>query len=436
MHLAEVRGAFDRIRKSSFLRNVAVVAGGTAGAQALLMLFTPLITRLYGPEAYGVLGVFMALTSIVVPVGALTYPIAIVLQRDDEDARSIAQLSVLISLVVSVVVGIVLVFADDYILPLVGGNNASKDYLLLVPVAVFFGAVLQVYDQSVIRKKQFKLTARANILQTLLLNSMTVGIGLYKPLTVILIVMATLKNFVYSALLGIGVYRAGGQKVNNMLKVDILRIKALARQHYDFPLYRAPQVFINAISQSLPVLMLSLFFGPAAAGFYALGKAVLGLPTQLIGKSVADVFYPRFVEAKNNSQDLTKLLLKATAGLGFVGLVPFGVVVISGPWLFGFVFGDGWSVAGKYAQWLSLMSYFLFVARPYVIVIPVLQMQGEFLIFELFSIALRVLGLVIGYYVFADDLYAVIGFSLAGVIIYVLMMIVVYLKSLVFSLRV
>jgi len=250
MTFADVLGVTDRLRKSSFVKNVAVVAGGTAGAQALGMLFAPFITRLYGPEAYGVLGVFMAFTGILVPVGALMYPIAIVLPKDDADARGIGQLSVLIALVISFIIGIVLILADDLLLPLVGGGEAIRDYLLLVPVAVFFGAVLQVYSQWVIRKKQFKLTARANILQTLFLNSATVGVGLYKPIAGVLIARAILSSLVYSTLLGLGIRGAGGEKRFAVFQFDIAHLKALARQYYDFPLYRAPQVFINAFSQS------------------------------------------------------------------------------------------------------------------------------------------------------------------------------------------
>jgi IS5 family transposase len=71
---------------------VAVVASGTAGAQAITMGFSPVITRLYGPEAFGLLGVFMAMVQVLVPAAALTYPIAIVLPKEDRDARVLARL--------------------------------------------------------------------------------------------------------------------------------------------------------------------------------------------------------------------------------------------------------------------------------------------------------------------------------------------------------
>ncbi|MEI8616630.1 oligosaccharide flippase family protein [Pseudoalteromonas sp. B193] len=73
-------------------------------------------------------------------------------------------------------------------------------------------------------------------------------------------------------------------------KIYFKRVKEVALIYRDFPLYRAPQQFINALSQSLPILMLASFFGPASAGFYTLAKTVMAIPSTLVGKAVGDVF--------------------------------------------------------------------------------------------------------------------------------------------------
>ena len=56
------------------MRSVAVVTSGNAGAQAITLASAPFITRLYGPEAFGVLGAYMAVVTIASPVVALAYP--------------------------------------------------------------------------------------------------------------------------------------------------------------------------------------------------------------------------------------------------------------------------------------------------------------------------------------------------------------------------
>src|SRR5699024_7196364 len=96
-------------------------------------------------------------------------------------------------------------------------------------------------------------------------------------------------------------------------------IKYLAKKYYDFPVYRAPQVLLNGVSMSLPVLMLTTFFGPVSAGFYTLSRTALSAPTQLIGKAVGDVFYPRISEAAHKKEDITGILIKSTISLFLVG---------------------------------------------------------------------------------------------------------------------
>ena len=87
----------NRAWHSRFARNVVVVASGTAGAQAITMVFAPLITRIYSPDAFGLLGTFSAIAVVAASVAALAYPIAIILPRDDHDALGLAKLSAILS---------------------------------------------------------------------------------------------------------------------------------------------------------------------------------------------------------------------------------------------------------------------------------------------------------------------------------------------------
>src|SRR5690625_1791094 len=262
-----------RLLNSRFVRNVLLVATGTAGAQAITMAFSPIITRLYGPEAFGLLGTFTATLAILTPIAALTYPIAVVLPKKDDDARSIAKLSLLLALTISLTVGIVFLFGDRTIARLLG-IEAIAAYLLLIPLAMFSDALKQIMQQWLIRKKQFKISARIAITQSLILNSAKAGVGFVHPAGAALIILATLGHALYATQLWLGARRWTKPEHHIHRPSESLpKLKTLAYQHQDFPLYRAPQVTINAVSQSLPVLMLASFFGPATAGFYTLSRS-------------------------------------------------------------------------------------------------------------------------------------------------------------------
>ena len=418
---ALLRRATHRVWHSRFARNVAIVASGTAGAQAITIAFAPIITRLYGPEAFGLLGTFMAILIIAAPIAALTYPIAIVLPKDDRDAMGLVRLSIILSFGMVLLASVLILMGGDWLTTTLGAESVAG-YLLLIPVAMLFGAWLQIVHQWLIRKKQFGVIARSAVAHALIVNSAKSGIGWLHPVGAVLIVLATLGNALHAALLFIGARKRYQAEPDKSEVGPGATLKALAYRHRDFPLYRAPQHFINAASQSLPILMLAAFFGPAAAGFYTLGKMVMGLPSTLIGSAVNDVFYPKITEAAHNGENLPRQIVQATGTLLVIGIVPFGLVVLFGPWLFGLVFGDDWTMAGEYARWLALFFLFNFINKPSVAVVPVLGIQRGLLVYELFSTGTKALGLVAGFYWFGSDLWAVALFSIIGVLAYSAMM--------------
>ena len=57
-----------------------------------------------------------------------------------------------------------------------------------------------------------------------------------------------------------------------------VRVRQLAKEYKDFPLYSASRMVINALSSGLPVLLLTHYYGIVVAGVYAFGIRILLLP--------------------------------------------------------------------------------------------------------------------------------------------------------------
>src|SRR5699024_3494348 len=124
-----------QLTKNKFVRNVIIVASGTAGAQAITMLFSPIITRMYGPEAFGVMGTFSAMINIIIPVAALTYPIAIVLPKKHKEAKTIMKLSMLVALILSSISLLTILLFKESISSLFKLDDISN-YLYLIPLVI------------------------------------------------------------------------------------------------------------------------------------------------------------------------------------------------------------------------------------------------------------------------------------------------------------
>lgn len=390
------------------------------------MIFSPVITRLYGPEAFGMLGTFTAILAVVMPVAALAYPIAIVLPKSDADAKSLAKLSVGLAFAVATITTLVLLTAGDWVAQMLS-LEAIGAFLLLIPVAMLFSAFHQILAQWLIRKKQFKITARVAVMQALVINLSKTGVGFLHPVGVALIVLATLGQAFHALLLWAGM--RGRDIALPSGDESTATIQELAKRHRDFPLFRAPQNTINAFSESLPVLMLASLFGPSSAGFYSLGKMVMGVPLTLVAKSVGDVFYPRVTEAVNNNENVFGLVLKATIALAGIGILPFTLVIAFGPLLFSLVFGSEWAMAGEYARWLALWLFFGFINRPSVAAMPALGLQPWLLLYELFSTGLKIAALALGFWYFDNDLIAIALMCASGVVSYSILILKVLMEA-------
>jgi O-antigen/teichoic acid export membrane protein len=410
-----------------FVRNVAVVAGGTAVAQAITVAFSPVITRLYGPEAFGLLGAFTSVVSILTAIASLCYPYAIVLPPEDEDGLRLLHLSLAVAVIMASLVAAIAVPFRDRIASLLGLETVAP-YLLLVPIVVLLSAMSQAYDQWLIRKKLFRTSSGIAVAQALVVNAAKIGAGIGAPGAGALIAIAS-GGYGLHALLARWASRATPQCVRSERGpgwgLTDERMRSLAHEYRDFPLYRTPQIALNTFSRNLPVLMLTALFGPTVAGLYALGQRVLSLPATVISQAVGKVFEQRIAESAYQQRRLQPVLIKTTIGLAAIGLVPFGLVIAYGPSLFGLVFGPDWHTTGVYARWMALWLFFGFINVPSVKTVPLLSLQGHLLVLEVGTVLARVAGVVLGALVFHDAATAVALFSTAGTLSYISLIVAV-----------
>lgn len=408
---------FRRFHERSFVRNVAAVAGGTAAAQAIGMLFSPLITRLYGPEAVGIQGVFVSLAGLFSVVASLSFSRAIILPRSDIEALAITKLTMYITLVFSGLAAIVLYVFGTPLLVLFKAQSIAS-FVLLIPFAMAINVLGLALGQWYTRKKAFVVTSRLGVYAALVIGGIKVAWGAIQATPVALIA-----TNLFGAALGIALtffgWRRAARKVSQAPLVDTTlpgtqNLWTLALRYRDFPLFATPQLLLNASAQSLPLLVLASGAGAAAAGQYSIVITVLGVPTSLIGGSVMNVFYPRIIDGIHAQENVRALIAKATAGLAVTGIFPFAIVCVAGPTLFGFVFGAKWLVAGVYARWLAPMLFLDFLSRPAVSAIAPLRVQGALLTYEVVSGGMKLLGLWAGFHFFHNDIWAIALYSVVG----------------------
>lgn len=405
-------------KQNKLFKNIIILVGGTAFAQLIAFLTIPIITRIFGPEAYGVLGVFKAVVAIFVPIAALTFPIAIVLPKNKKVAKRIVTLSLYVTVIVSIVILIILLLFYQYIISVFNIEELGL-FIFLLPIVTLMGGIAQVLEQWSIRKTDFKKIARATAYQAIIVNGGIILLGLISPSAKVLISMESLKSLIKSFLIAYKDIR-----LNSIIKIMTFNLRSLiitSKKFKDFPIYRAPQVLSNSIGQNIPILLLTAWFGPIIAGFYTLSRTVLGVPSQLIGKSIGDVLYPHISKSHNENKNITNILIKYTFYLAMIGIVPFGTIFILGPPIFSIVFGEQWTEAGEVARWISLWSYCLFINIPSIKTLPVISAQAFHLKFTILMFIISTLSMVIGYLITNDELIVIQAVSISSAILNIIL---------------
>jgi O-antigen/teichoic acid export membrane protein len=414
-----------KLTKSKFIKNSLIVASGTAIAQLISVGISPILTRTYTPEAFGVMGVFMAVSAVIGVGSTGRYDMAIVLPKDEKDASNLLGLSALIASAIGFVM-LILLPVNQLIAKGLDAHIIAP-YLFLLPVSISVIGLASAMEYWSVRHKKFKLVANARIAGSLSSSFWLVVVGCLWASPLVLI-LGMVSNNLFRLLFFVN--RSWGQLFESLNKdVHIPGLRHVAYQNRSFPKFRATNDVINSLSQNAPALLLSVFFSTAQVGLFWLAFRVLSLPGALISNAIRKVFYQKAAETHNKGLPVFGLALKMTAGLSMVAAGPLFIVVLFAPELFSWVFGSGWAVAGEYARWLSIWVFFLFINVPSVVLGPILGFQGMMLVFEVVSIFLRVSSLVSVAIITNNDIYSVAAFSVAASVSNIILIIAILVRS-------
>lgn len=401
--------------KNIFYYNVLSLTGGTLLAQLIAIISMPFITRLYTPDDFGVLATFIAIMSIVSIIANFRYELAIVLPKYDNQAKVILFLALCFTLIISVLSIIILNLISDKL----SEKENIRGYLYVIPLSILFIGTYQAFNYWAIRKKNFLLIAKTKFSQVF--SMLIAHLSLYKLGSSGLIIgqllnqiMGSYKLYTYT------------QK-NNKLKIpSFKRVKWALYKYRNLPKFNLIGSLLDNASARSPIFLLTIYFSPSHAGLYSIADRMLTLPIQLIGRSLASVYYAEAPKAYREKElgNLTFQIYEKTVALAFPITI---LVMLSSPNIFSIVFGSKWEVAGYYASILSILMYITFIASPIGSAYTILEKQNLWAFFQLLIFIVSILAIYIGIYL-NNSIYAISLYSMGNVICWCIILIYLFRK--------
>ncbi|MEM6428287.1 MAG: oligosaccharide flippase family protein [Deinococcota bacterium] len=408
-------------------RNVTLIAAGTIFGQALMLGALPLLTRFYDPRDFGAMAVFLALLVPLNSVASLRYELAIPLPKDDTEAEHLLLLSLLITVILSFVVGLVVaLFASD----IIRFTEAERlhGYMWLLPPTFLAAGIYLALSHYAIRQQAFSKLAAAKLgegagqsLSQLCLGAIGFGLGG-------LIVGVTIRFWVaIGAFAGIikpwlqqYATHVTGWRAQSFKQVFSRAgvLFQLAQTYQRFPRYNATATFLQFSSLHLPALLLAIVYGTEVAGWFSLGQRVLEAPVTFLSKSASQVYLSEASQIiRRDARALHSLYTRTLIRQSKLGIF-IVIAMLPAPWIFPILFGADWQPTGRYVQVLSVMFFLQFLTQAFAAeTLTVLNRQHWQLGLEITKILL-ILGLFIYlYYNRIGHLQAVILYGLIATLI-------------------
>jgi O-antigen/teichoic acid export membrane protein len=377
--------------KTEFSRNVLTLMTGTTIAQAIPIAISPILTRIYTPEDFGVFALYMSIVSIVAVVATGRYELAIMLPKKDEDALNIIALSMIIAFFVSFITFLIVFLFNAQITDLLGNTEISS-WLYLIPVSVLLTGVYQSLNYWFNRKKKYKVLAKNQVIKSTATSTTNLLLGFGGAGSSGLILGGVLGQGIVTGLLS-----KFFLKNNTFLqKIKKIKLLALARKHKKLPIYNLPNAFIDQIRLSGINILIAKFFATATLGQFSLAWKTIQLPMSLIGGSISQVFFQKVSSSKK--EDLYPMVKKFIVKVLMIAFPVFLFIYLFAEDIFVFVFGENWKLAGTSASVMTPWLFLNFVTSPLSTIFIKLNKQEILLIFSIFYMILPLGAIAIFYH--------------------------------------
>lgn len=399
--------------KSEFSRNVLTLMTGTTIAQTIPIAISPILTRLYTPEDFGVFALYMSLSTIIGVVASGRYELAIMLPKKDTDAINVALLAVLMTFLVSIFTFLMILIFSKHIAALFSLPPISA-WFYLIPMSILLIGVYQSLNYWSNRKKRYNHLAANRVLQSGLTSTANLAMGFGGFGSIGLVLSSITGQLAAAISIGIKIFR---ENQNIFGHINKLKIFALAKLYRDYPKKSAPGALFNTLSYQLEIILLPILYSSYYLGLYYFITKFVNLPKLFLSGSIWQVF---LTNAGKKREDIftakvykQKKLVKYTTLPIISGLFIYSDVLIV-------LFGESWKDMTLFISPLILSMHINFIVASFSLFVLINKPDAE-MTFNITLALTKLLSIVMSFYIWENVVYTVYAFSIVQFVMFFLL---------------
>ncbi|MEQ1714829.1 MAG: oligosaccharide flippase family protein [Hyphomicrobium sp.] len=331
------------------LKNSLIALQGTVVAQGLGILFLTVLTRLYSPETFGLLQLYVSPLMLLTVLASLRYEFALLRAKTDGELQGVLQLCICLNILFTLVVlagcATLIALRPSWIV-------FPDPFLWLLTIGVLFGGLQQTLHYVFLREQFFAANSIVKILQVAAFGLGGIA-GWFAGLVQFGMIGAdVVARVVAVAAASFWLFRS---KSTIFTTISWANISCAAKRFREYPLYSVPGgIFSVGIGTAVPIFIL-MSFGASVVGQYALMERTILAPAGMIGQAVSQAFTAQLSASMIAGENCRSAFRRVVLVMLALGLAPALVLFSTGPRLFAIVFGDQWSLAGEFSQAASVV---------------------------------------------------------------------------------
>lgn len=400
--------------KSEFVVNASKLMTGTVISQVIPIMAAPILSRIYLPADYGVLGLYMSVTGLISMFATLQYANAIVIAKNEEEVHALIKLCLQILIALSSISFLIIAMFHNIIGDLLKSNTLGV-WLWISPLSIIMNGLSGIFGNYAVRHKQFMLVSTNRIISTISSTLVSITLGYITKSPIGLFAGLWINQIINGILLASTALRKTGESWIKILKSDLGEIK---KTYINFPKYSLPADFINNFTNQIPVFMINNFGSVSSVGNFNMSNRILGLPIGFVSNAFGEVFRQKAANDYNTKGSCREVFVKTFKTLSLISIVPFGIIMFFGPSIFAFALGEKWRIAGIYSQIMGIMFFFRFTVSPLTYVYIIANKQKEDFYLHFLFLLVSYLSFFIGYRLTNSIEYALFIYAVLYSLIY------------------
>ncbi|HHW9402483.1 TPA: type 8 capsular polysaccharide synthesis protein Cap8K [Staphylococcus aureus] len=317
------------MRLNKFIGDSFLMILSSGIAQVILIITTPIITRLYSPTEFGEFTIFSNIAMILIPIINARYDLLIVNTKNDRSANILSQISFLISLLILLI--LIPIFAiSAWLYP-----NFILDFIFII-IMLFLVSLTNIFTNYLNKERKYKVLSLINVFRAGSMALLQIIFGLLALGSLGLII-----GFSLSYIAGITLGYKTFKKHFNIVR-DKEETKALFLENKNQLVYSTPSILLNSLSFSVVVFFIGILYTNTEVGIYGMAIRVLGIPVTIISLGLSKIFMRQANDYYIEHGNFRNLLLKFSSILVIVSIILYVPLYLFSEELVNILLGHSW----------------------------------------------------------------------------------------------